>query len=57
MDSLLGHGRSLSEFQMIQILESIFSDYSGTELDINFIKLSREALYMGKGNHALLNDH
>ena len=48
MDSLLGHGTSLGEFQTIQILESIFSDHSGTELDVNFIKLSREALNMWK---------
>ena len=36
IDHILGHKTSLKKFSLIEIMSSIFSDYNGIKLDINY---------------------
>ena len=38
IDHILGHKSNLSKFKKIEIISSIFSDYSAMRLDINYKK-------------------
>ena len=41
MDHMLGHKTNLKKFNKIEIMPSIFSDHSGTKLEINHRKINR----------------
>ena len=38
IDHILGHKSNISKFKKIEIISSIFSNYNGTRLDINYKK-------------------
>ena len=46
VDRILGHKSSLGKFKKIEIVSTIFSDYSAMRLDINYRKKSKKYKYM-----------
>ena len=39
MDHILGHETSLNKFERIHVIQSMFSDHSGTKLEFNYRKI------------------
>ena len=44
IDYILGHKNKLNKFKSIEIISSIFSDYSGRKLEINHKKINEKTL-------------
>lgn len=53
---MLGHKRRLSKFQRIKIIQSMFSNHSGIELEINNRRKLGKFTKIRKLNNILLNN-
>ena len=56
MDHMLGHKTNLKKFNKIEIMPSIFSDHSGTKLEINNSRVTEETQIHENLNNAPLNN-
>jgi hypothetical protein len=56
MDHMLGHKTNLKKFSKIEIMPSIFSDHSGTKLEINNRRVTEETQIHENLNNTLLNN-
>lgn len=52
MDHIVGHKTNLKKFNKVEIMPSIFSDHSGTKLEINNSRVTEETQI-----HENLNKH
>jgi len=53
---MLGHKTNLKKFSKIEIMPSIFSDHSGTKLEINNRRVTEETQIHENLNNTLLNN-
>ena len=56
IDHILGHKSSLSKFNKIEIIPSIFGDHNGTRLEINYREKNVKNTNTWKLNNTLLNN-
>jgi len=56
MDHMLGHKTNLKKFNKTEIMPSIFSDHSGTKLEINNRRVTEETQIHENLNNTLLNN-
>ena len=56
IDHILGHKSSLSKFEKIEIISSIFSDHNAMRLEINYMEKNVKNTNTWKLNNTLLNN-
>ena len=56
IDHILGHKSSLSKFEKVEIVSSIFSNHNAMRLDINYRKISVKNTNTWRLNNTLLNN-
>ena len=54
---MFGHKISLNKFKKPEILSSIFSEYNGMKLEINYKKEARKVTDMWRLNNMVLNNY